>query len=192
MRGNSTKWWGWGAEGKETELSPGALEMLGTQLGEADPNPVVDRARVRLPAAAKIPGSIERTVGPDNVHTGDEERLRHCVGMSYPDLIRLRSGEIEHAPDAVVTPLEHEQVLALLGVCADKAVAVVPFGGGTSVVGGVEPDRGGFERVIALDLARMRECEVDERSLLARLGPGLTGPEAEAELAKSGVTLGHY
>ena len=80
----------------------------------------------------------------------------------------------------------------MLDVCAAEGIAVVPFGGGTSVVGGVEPLRGAHGRLISLDLARLQGVEVDSRSLTARLGAGLRGPEAEAELAKHGLLLGHY
>ena len=80
----------------------------------------------------------------------------------------------------------------MLDVCAAEGIAVVPYGGGTSVVGGVAPLRGSHERLISLDLARLREVEVDERSLTARLGAGLRGPEAEAALGERGFTLGHF
>ena len=89
-------------------------------------------------------------------------------------------------------PADAEQVRRVLEVCAAEGVAVVPFGGGTSVVGGVEPLRGAHERLVSLDLGRLRAVEVDERSLTARLGAGLRGPEAEAALARDGVTLGHF
>jgi alkyldihydroxyacetonephosphate synthase len=83
-------------------------------------------------------------------------------------------------------------VQRVLHACAAQGVAVVPFGGGTSVVGGVEPLRGGHERVISLDMARLRGVEVDRRSLTATLGAGLRGPEAEAALDAHGLLLGHY
>ena len=83
-------------------------------------------------------------------------------------------------------------VRRVLDVCATESIAVVPFGGGTSVVGGVEPLRGTHERLISLDLCRLREVEVDKRSLTARLGAGLRGPEAEAALGAHGLTLGHF
>src|SRR5439155_3740858 len=81
---------------------------------------------------------------------------------------------------------------SVLEACARDAIAVVPFGGGTSVVGGVEPLRGEFDRLIALDLRRLRDVGIDQRSLTATLGPGLRGPEAEHALAAHGVTLGHF
>ncbi|MGH2960576.1 MAG: FAD-binding protein, partial [Solirubrobacterales bacterium] len=159
------KWWGWGAPGRRSALGPSAVGMLRERLGEAEPSPPVSLDEVSLPAPAAVPESVVRAVGADSVLAGDEARLRHAAGMSYPDLVRLRSGRIETAPDAVVIPRDREQVAAVLAACAGDGVAVVPFGGGTSVVGGVDPIRGRFERLVALDLARLRPVSVDRRSL---------------------------
>jgi alkyldihydroxyacetonephosphate synthase len=132
-------------------------------------------------------------VGEQWLRDDRDARVHHAAGKGYPDLIRMRSGEGTNAPDAVVYPASEDEVAAVLALCADAGVAVVPFGGGTSVVGGVEPVRDGFEALIALDLARMVEVsDVDERSLTAQLGPGLRGPQAEAALASFGLTLGHF
>jgi len=115
-----------------------------------------------------------------------------CRGKSYLDLLAQRAGACEDAPDAVVAPADHEQALAVLQVCAEAGVAVVPFGGGTSVVGGLEPLRGPFEALISLDLGRMDQVlAVDARSLTAVLAPGLRLPEADRALAARGLTLGH-
>ncbi len=104
----------------------------------------------------------------------------------------MRRGTLSDAPDAVAAPDSAASVAALLAACAHEHVAVVPFGGGTSVVGGVEPLRGNFDRLLSLDLAALRDCEVDVRSQTARLGPGLRGPEAEGLLNARGYTLGHF
>ena len=191
-RGEATKWWGWGTADRRRPVGADALEMLRALVGEPEPSPPVDLADVQLPEPATLPEAISDAVGVENMLVGDEQRLRRATGMSYPDLIRLRSGRIERAPDAVVLPGDPDAVAAVLEICAREGVAVVPFGGGTSVVGGVDPVRGRFERLIALDLSRLRTVEVDPRSLTARLGPGLTGPEAERALAEAGVTLGHF
>ena len=191
-RGEATKWWGWGTADRRRPVGADALEMLRALVGEPEPSPPVDLADVQLPEPATLPEAISDAVGVENMLVGDEQRLRRATGMSYPDLIRLRSGRIERAPDAVVLPGDPDAVAAVLEICAREGVAVVPFGGGTSVVGGVDPVRGRFERLIALDLSRLRTVEVDPRSLTARLGPGLTGPEVERALAEAGVTLGHF
>jgi alkyldihydroxyacetonephosphate synthase len=104
----------------------------------------------------------------------------------------MRGGGLDAAPDAVVMPADAGALRRVLDVCAGEGIAVVPFGGGTSVVGGVEPLRGAHPRLISLDLGALREVSVDRRSLTARLGAGLRGPEAEAALAHEGLTLGHF
>ena len=101
--------------------------------------------------------------------------------------------EPQTAPDAVVFPSSHDEVLAVLAVCDERRIAVVPFGGGTSVVGGVDPGGLGFDRVIALDLAATAALiDLDETSLLATFGAGTTGPQAEELLGPRGYTLGHF
>ena len=118
--------------------------------------------------------------------------MLRCRGKSYLDLLAQRAGECEDAPDAIVAPADHDQALAVVQACAEAGVAVVPFGGGTSVVGGLEPDRGPFAALVSLDLARMdRLISVDARSLTAVLEPGIRLPEADRALAAHGLTLGH-
>ncbi len=136
--------------------------------------------------------TLIQALGEQNVFTGTEDRLRHATGCGYVDLARLRAGTIDAAPDAVLLPADAEQVQRVLHLCGEQGIAVVPYGGGTSVVGGVAPLRGSHERLISLDLSRLREVAVDERSLTARLGAGLRGPEAEAALGDRGFTLGHF
>jgi alkyldihydroxyacetonephosphate synthase len=191
---SDSKWWGWGDNAKRLALSEQQLAPLREELGvEADTTvPVPAIEQVELPEPAPLPAAIAAAVGEDAVLTGAEQRIRHAAGKSYPDLVRMRSGALKHAPDAIVVPAGSDQLEALLRACAAENVAVVPFGGGTSVVGGVDPHGGGRDRVIALDLCRLRDVSVDPVSLTARLGPGLRGPEAEAALGAQGVTLGHF
>ena len=114
-------------------------------------------------------------------------------GKSLTDLLRLRDGELGGAPDLVVLPSTHEQVLETLRICSSARIAVVPFGGGTSVVGGLEPVADGFTGVVALDLRRMNALvELDRESRLAVLEPGLRAPEAEQLLNDRGYTIGHF
>lgn len=186
------KWWGWGDPGRRVELAAGARAMLSAELGEAKPSTRVELGEVELPPARALPPELAATVGEEAVLVGNEQRLRRAAGRGYADLLRLRSGRLEAAPDAVVLPGDAAQVSALLEICSRQGVAVVPFGGGTSVVGGVTPLSGPHERVIALDLRRMRAVSVDPVSLTAALGPGLRGPEAEEALRSRGYTLGHF
>ena len=192
------RWWGWGEDGHEVSLPEPALALLRDELG-ADPgarrSPVA-LDEVRLPEP-RLPGGaarrLESAVGPDHVLDDRAARVGHAAGRSYADLVRLRAGDASSAPDAVVTPGSAEEVRAVLDACAAERVAVVPFGGGTSVVGGVEPVSDGFEGAVALDLGRLdRVVEVDRASLTATLEAGLLGPDAERRLGEQGVTIGHF
>jgi alkyldihydroxyacetonephosphate synthase len=189
--------WGWGEPGAGPVLPAHADEFLRGELGL--PGGVVEvpvaLADVRLrapelPEAAR--DGLVRAVGAAHVLDDRETRVLRCRGKSYLDLLAQRAGDCEGAPDAVVRPGDHDRVAAVLRVCAEQDVAVVPFGGGTSVVGGLEAPREGFAGVVSLDLGRMDALEaVDARSLTAVLGPGLRLPEAERALSAHGLRLAH-
>ena len=186
------KWWGWGDPERRVELSETAIAAVREELGidTTDGSEPVSIDQVSLPEARPIPDTVRAAAA--EVLDGTDDRIRHAAGRSYPDLIRLRTGRLEHAPDAVLRPADAAGVAAILDSCAAAGVAVVPFGGGTSVVGGVEAIVDGHSAVVSLDLSTLRSVELDSRSLTARLGPGLTGPEAEAALGALGATLGHF
>lgn len=189
-------WSGWGDPAEAVRLGPAVPGLIEQALGVQRPRPAVALEDVRVPPSQlgeRVHERLAALVGPEHVRADPETRLRHTRGKSTPDLLRIRAGEADDAPDAVVLPGTHEQVLELLQVCAEERVAVVPFGGGTSVVGGLAAQRGGFAAVLALDLRRLqRLLEVDEVSRTATLEPGLRGPEAEALLAAHGYTIGHH
>jgi alkyldihydroxyacetonephosphate synthase len=188
-----TRWWGWGDPDEPTSLPAGARRLLegrGIETAPGGGRPELDR--VRLPEPAKLPDPVIEAAGRVNVSTTHEDRVRHSGGQSYLDLIERRSGEIAFAPDAVIAIGDPSRILPLLQACAAEGVAVIPFGGGTSVVGGVTPRETGFDRVVSLDTTGLRGCRVDPVSLTATLGAGLRGPEAEALLADRGFTLGHF
>ena len=186
-------WWGWGDPAVRPELDEAALGVLRERIGELEAWPLArSLEEFELPAAEGLPRALVEAVGGENVFVEDEDRLRHAVGRGYVDLARLRGGALDAAPDAVLLPRSAAALQRVLEVCAADGVAVVPFGGGTSVVGGVEPVRGAHDRLVSLDLGALRDVVVDERSLTARLGAGLRGPEAEAALARFGLTLGHF
>ncbi|MDX6636113.1 MAG: alkyldihydroxyacetonephosphate synthase [Solirubrobacterales bacterium] len=187
------KWWGWGDPSVELKLDTEALAVLRERIGELEPWPLARALEeITLPQSEPLPRALVEAVGEENVLRGDEDRLRHSVGSGYADLVRLRNGALEAAPDAVVMPPDAEALRRTIAIAAEEGIAIVPFGGGTSVVGGVEPLRGTHERVISLDLGALREVSVNRRSLTARLGAGLRGPEAEAALGREGLTLGHF
>ena len=185
------KWNGWGEPDRRLEIPERARRMLRERLGEAEPAPPVPLAKVKLKRRRSVPEEVLLSAGPDGARTDREARIRHAAGRSYPDLVRLRRGEVA-APDAVLAPADPERVAGVLEACARERVAVVPFGGGTSVVGGVEPLRGDHRAVVSLDLGRLRRARVDRASLIASLGPGLRGPQAEAAVRAHGTTLGHF
>jgi alkyldihydroxyacetonephosphate synthase len=188
-----SNWWGWGDPMRRTELDATALAVLRERIGELEPWPLAAGPEdFELPEAHPLPRAVIDAVGADAVFDGKEDRLRHAVGRGYVDLARLRSGRLDDAPDAVLVPADAAAVGRLIDACAAHDVAVVPFGGGTSVVGGVEPLRGSHAALISLDLTALREVVVDDTSLTARLGAGLRGPEAEAALGSQGLTLGHF
>ena len=188
-----SRWWGWGDPSTAPELDDEARGMLRDWVGELEPWPLATEIDgFEIPDAQPLPQALLDAVGAERVFTSTEDRVRHATGCGYPDLARLRRGSLEAAPDAVLLPADADAVARVIAVCAEEGIAVVPFGGGTSVVGGIEPVRGAHPRLVSLDLAGLRDVEVDRRSLTARLGAGLRGPEAESELGAEGLTIGHF
>ncbi len=191
------RWWGWGDPARPPQLPAHALEFLTQSSGIApDPRPPVALGRVRLAPAGLAAGLLAKLrllVGAEGVRDDHAERVVHAAGKGYPDLVRLRAGEPDGAPDAVVYPADHDQVRRLLELCAQSSIAVVPFGGGTSVVGGVAPLRGEHGAVLALDLSRMGAVlALDRESATITVQAGIRAPALERHLAARGLTLGHF
>ncbi|MBO4274665.1 FAD-binding protein [Microbispora triticiradicis] len=190
-------WSGWGDPARAAELPAPVRELLTELLGVRPPAaPAATFGEVRLPPAALPPAvlaALAAVTGEEHVRADDDARIRHTRGKSTPDLLLMRAGDASDAPDAVVLPGSHEEVAEVLRLCAEHRVAVVPFGGGTSVVGGLTPARRGYAGVVALDLGRLdRLRSVDPVSMTADLEPGLRAPQAERLLAGHGLTLGHF
>jgi alkyldihydroxyacetonephosphate synthase len=194
------RWWGWGEEdGHVVAMPDAATALLRDEIGVDPAAPrrqhvALEDVRLpvpRLPATARE--QLTAAVGAEHIRDDAEARVSHAAGRSYPDLVRLRSGDGSSAPDAVVTPGTAEQIRAALAACAEHRVAVVPFGGGTSVVGGVEPVSDGFAGVVSMDLRGLdRVVSIDRTSLTATLEAGLSGPQIERALTAEGLTLGHF
>ncbi|HEY5190267.1 MAG TPA: FAD-binding oxidoreductase, partial [Solirubrobacteraceae bacterium] len=190
-------WSGWGDPANVPELPEEVLSLLGHALGVSRPGrrpgPI---SAVTLPASrlpAPVRTMLETAIGVANVVDRDEARVRHTRGKSTPDLLRVRAGDFGAAPDLVVLPGSHQQVLEALRICSQHRIAVVPFGGGTSVVGGLQPRSEPFAGVIALDPRRLNGLlGLDEVSRVATLEVGLRGPQAESLLGSRGFTTGHY
>ena len=191
------RWWGWGDPAQPPALGARALSYLRDHVGVSDrPRPPVALSRVGLPPSRLGEAQLDRLraiVGADGVSAEHPIRVLHAAGKGYPDLVRMRAGTPDGAPDAVVFPRSHEQVVELLGACASASLAVVPFGGGTSVVGGVAPLGGEHAAVVSLDTRRMADVlQLDTRSRTVTVQGGMRAPALEGQLAGHGFTLGHY
>src|SRR5205823_4018786 len=191
------RWWGWGDPGRAPILTGAALEFLKEEVGLApDPRPPVALANVSLAASALDEGTLgalRAVAGSEALRSDRAARVLHAGGKGYPDLVRMRAGEPEGAPDAVLLPGDSEHVQHLLAACERSSLAVVPFGGGTSVVGGLAPLRGAHRGVVALDMQRMgRVLDLDRTSLTVTVEAGARAAALEAHLAQRGLTLGHF
>src|SRR4051794_19366297 len=191
------KWNAWGDPAEVKPLSDGIRALLKQALGVDGPAAAElqqDEVRLRPSALSAADRSgLAGIVGAEFCSVADRGRLLRAGGKSTLDLLRRKDSGVQDAPDAVLLPGDDEQVAELLRYCADHSIAVVPFGGGTSVVGGVDPIRGDFKAVISLDLRRLDQLHaLDEVSGEAELGAGLTGPEAERLLGDRGYSLGHF
>lgn len=188
------KHWGWGYEDEQPsddELR-GAATFLAERLGFGSPAPEhpVALKDITLPTPRlRAPAALEAICSAD-----DHDRALHSYGRSYRDVVRAFRGEFDNPPDLVAHPRNEAEIEAVLEWAADVGAAVIPFGGGTSVVGGVEPlvgDR--YGGVVTLDLKALDAVlEVDPTSLAARIQGGATGPGLERQLAEHGLTLRHF
>lgn len=187
--GRSRSWWGWGWE--DQSLGDAECVALGSMLNGLpdDPLPVPVVTEADLP--------VQRVGVPDAlaslVDDAPASRAAHARGKAYRDVIRALHGDLGAVPDLVLRPREESDVVAVLDWASDAGVAVVPYGGGSSVVGGVECDGGGRTGVVSLDLTAMdRVLEVDRTSRAARIQAGVLGPELEEQLRPHGLTLRHF
>jgi alkyldihydroxyacetonephosphate synthase len=192
--GRRRKFWGWGYEDQELsghalrEAAAGIRAHLGFEQAEAEePVRIED---VELPASRLEPPPDLAGICATDLHA----RALHAYGRSYRDVVRAFRGRFDNPPDVVAAPGTEEELAAVLDWCADAGAAAVPYGGGTSVVGGVEPAVGDrYAGAVSIDLGRLdRVLEVDEISLAARIQAGATGPGLEAQLRERGLTLRHF
>ena len=194
------RWNGWGhaAHKDATEDREDVWAWLAAEFGM--PSLLVTPARpleeIALPAsrlAADDRSGLINILGPDGLRDDPYQRAFHARGKSYHDLLHLRAGDLSTAPDAVLFPHSGDDVLAVLMLAHARNIAVVPYGGGTSVVGGVTGSKGPFKAVVALDLSAMdRLTDIDSISGTATADAGISGPALENALAAKGMTLGHY
>ncbi|MGK5169695.1 FAD-binding oxidoreductase [Geodermatophilus sp. CPCC 205761] len=177
-------------------LPKAARRHLTKELGWTQrPTPPVPVSEIRLAPSRLAEDCRQRLgelLGEEHVRTDRASRLEHAGGKSYLDLLRRREGDASDAPDAVVTPGSTEETAALLALCSELGVVVVPFGGGTSVVGGLSGVDADDRPSVSVDLGRMASVRsVDVPSSLVTVGPGMRGPALEQRLERDGLTLGH-
>jgi alkyldihydroxyacetonephosphate synthase len=197
MQHPTMKWNAWGDPAAAKPLSEGISSLLAQALGVTpSASAELSADEVQVTPCALPPtdqNALAAIVGSEYLATDDHARLLRAGGKSTLDLLRRADRGPQDAPDAIVTPGTEDEVAAVLSYCSDHGIAVVPFGGGTSVVGGVDPIRGAFTAAISLDLRRFDQLyALDEVSGEAELGAGVTGPEAERLLGERGFSLGHF
>ncbi|WP_158167333.1 FAD-binding oxidoreductase [Mycolicibacterium smegmatis] len=191
------KWNAWGYPQAAKPLSDGIRALLQQALDVTEsPIPEISPDDVTLrPSAltATDRDALTAVVGEGYCHTDDTARLLHAGGKSTLDLLRRNTSGVQDAPDAILLPGDEDAVAAILRYCTEHRIAIVPFGGGTSVVGGLDPLCGEFGAVVSLDLRRLDALHhLDEISGEAELGAGVTGPQAEELLGAHGFSLGHF
>ncbi len=188
-------WWGWGWE--DEALTPDQIGKLADavtlRLGhEVDVRRPVSLSDVSLPASRVVPPAA---IAP--LFSADPyDRAGHAYGKAYRDVVRAVRGEVPNPPDVVAFPGSEDEVIAVLDWCAGANLAAVPYGGGSSVVGGVEtggPWAADYAGVVTIDLTRLdRVVEVDRTSRAARIQAGALGPVLEEQLRPHGYTLRHF
>jgi alkyldihydroxyacetonephosphate synthase len=188
------RYWGWGVEGAgpDGEQAEGILRTLAERLGapalELAPEPRIDDVKLPAPRLSP-PGTLA------GICTSDPfERASHAYGKAFRDIVRAARGEFENPPDLVAFPRDEGEVTALLDWCSDARAAAIPYGGGSSVVAGVEPRVGdSYAGAVTIDLARLDGVlEIDRRSRAARMQAGIFGPALEDALRPHGLTLRHF
>jgi alkyldihydroxyacetonephosphate synthase len=188
------KHWGWGFEDQQPprdqveEIAKAVTDRLGFEVDEIEEPVPLDA--VELPEPRVKPPKRFAEMFSDEHY----DRVAHSLGKAYRDVVRGFRGEFRNPPDLVAYPESPEDVDVVLNFCADEGAAAIPYGGGTSVVGGVEPRmRDDYPAVVTIDLKRMdRVLDVDPISKAARIQAGATGPGLEEQLREHGLTLRHF
>jgi len=195
--GNRRKFWGWGVSGAGPDPSQqeGLRKSLAKRLAAPElklaPEPRLDDIELREP----------RLHPPDSLaeicSVGRYDRAGHHYGKSFRDIVRGARGDFSHPPDCVAFPRDESEIAAVLDWCNSAGAAVIPYGGGSSVVGGVEAAEGdvgdAYAGSVTLDLTRLdKVLEIDESSRAARIQAGVMGPALEDQLRPHGLTLRHF
>jgi alkyldihydroxyacetonephosphate synthase len=180
------RWNGWGSDDIDYPVSPSALAYLNEALGPAKSGPSVPLESIvwRLPPS-RLPDHPLVSRDPDS-------RLRYARGQSLPDWIALRFGALDRFPDGLARPASDDDVEKILTFAKETGTWLIPYGGGTSVVGHINPPPADHP-VLTVSMERMRRMsKLDEASRIATFEAGVTGPHLEAQLRAHGYTLGHF
>jgi alkyldihydroxyacetonephosphate synthase len=188
------KHWGWGWEDQQPDragleaAAEAIRERLGFEVSEIEEPVPLDAVELRAPRV-KAPQSLAGFVGDDR-----HDRASHALGKAYRDVVRGFRGQFDSPPDLVARPGDESEVEAVLSWCAEEGLAAIPYGGGTSVVGGVEARvDDDYPGAVSIDLGRLdRVLEVDETTRAARIQAGVLGPSLEDQLHEHGLTLRHF
>lgn len=185
------RWNGWGDDSIHAKLPDGAARFLASEIGAAQslPDASLDDIIARVPVS-RLAAPLTKHSHP-LIRTDSDMRVFHSRGQSLPDWITLRSGQINTFPDGVAFPSNSEDVRAMIQYARDAHIALIPYGGGTGVVGHINPPPN--LPTLTLDLSGLTQFyNLDPESHLATFGAGITGPELERQLRAHGFTLGHY
>lgn len=194
------KWWGWGDPSIRygLEKRPASLSFIQDKMGiQHWKSSLGHDMSTLIVSDSRLPKSIldefRSHLGQEICSVHRDDRISHACGKSYKDLIRVRKGGIENPPDLVLYPRNEDHIWKIFELCQKYQIAVIPFGGGTSVVGGVEPRRGQMKYVATLDVTFLNQVlEIDSISHTATVQAGIFGPQLEKILNQSGFTLGHF
>ena len=188
------KFWGWGYSDElltdEEDKNIEQRILNNFSLSEVETIPIPKAKDIEL-HKSKIspPSSLQNLLSSDHL-----ERLNHSYGKSFPDLARAMLGLFPNPPDLIAFPNNQDDIVSILDWADQNNIAVIPYGGGSSVCGGVETDVGDtYSGVISLDLRNLNQVlEIDIESRAARIQAGILGPALEEELKKSNLTLRHF
>ena len=195
------KWWGWGAEGiqfsfaDKPKFAPFVMDVIGVDVTKPAPR-VAELSSFDIPTtqlAADLRAALVDAIGEEYVVEDDEYRVIHAFGRGVRDLVRVRRGQFGRLPDAVVYPGSEDDVAAIVNAAVAHDAVVIPYGGGSNIVGALEAVPTETRQVLSIDMGRMNKVlEIDGASGLARIQAGVLGPDMEVQLNAKGWTMGHF
>jgi len=185
-----TRWNGWGNISINKKVSPHGAKLIKSHIGKTKKLSSVSLQQVlKTVPKSRLPAAMTKIA---TVSIDKEVRLRHARGQSFPDWIAMHSGAFEVFPDGVAFPESTADVESLLMLASEHDLIVIPFGGGTSVVGHINPQKGS-RPVLTIAMSKMDQLiDLDTESQIATFGAGTQGPSVEGQLDAQGYRLGHY